>query len=162
MNVEKPTERNRLATFPSTTAARQNHSVLLKRSRQVRYESIGRATGHDKSWVSRFLSGSALISFPELLAWLDLCDLHLISPEGEHESGASPEEWLERLRLTIEALDLVRLELGTKSHTEHEFILALIEFARIGLTSLLERHTQAAYDVGRDGSKELTAPDSGK
>lgn len=134
-------ERNRLATFPPSAAARQNQSVLLKRSQSVRYETIGRATGHDKSWVSRFLSGSALVSLPELLAWLDQCDVRLVSPEsGENEREIADQERIEQLQSAINALELTREELHAAANVNREFILALIELARVGLDALLEKH----------------------
>lgn len=52
-------ERNTAATFAETGTARHNLSMLLRKSSARRYAEIARITGHDKSWVSRFLSGSA-------------------------------------------------------------------------------------------------------
>jgi hypothetical protein len=141
MPERRSLERNRLATFPPTTTARYSHSLLLKRSQVVRYESIGRATGHDKSWVSRFLSGSALASLPELLAWLDQCDLRLVGQELEEDVfGLADQERIERLQSAINALELTRGELRAAATVDREFILALIEVARVGLGALLEKH----------------------
>ena len=142
MSERRAAERNRLATFPPTAAARSNHSMLLKRSQLVRYETIGRATGHDKSWVSRFLSGSALTSLPELLAWLDQCELRFACPQlAENQSGLTDHEQVERLQSAISALELTREQLRAKEHVDREFILALIELARVGLDALLETHS---------------------
>lgn len=141
MPERRAPERNRLATFPPTTTARHNQSLLLKRSQMMRYESIGRATGHDKSWVSRFLSGSALVSLPELLAWLDQCNLRLVSPEDDGDMvGLVDQEHIERLQSAIDALELRREELRSAANLDREFILALIEVARVGLGALLEKH----------------------
>ncbi|WP_281051560.1 hypothetical protein [Thauera sp. GDN1] len=115
--------------------------MLTKHSQLVRYESIGLATGHDKSWGSRFLSGTALASMPELLAWLDQCDLRFVSPEGEEDVlGVTDQERIERLQSAINALELTRGELRTAANINREFILALIEIARVGLDALFEKH----------------------
>lgn len=142
MLERRAAERNRLATFPPTVTARQNHSVLLKRSQLVRYETIGRATGHDKSWVSRFLSGSALTSLPELLAWLDQCALNLVLHDvAEDRFAPTDHERVVQLQSAISALELTRYKLRREATIDREFILALIELARVGLDALLETHS---------------------
>lgn len=76
--------RNGAATMPTTHTSRMSHAALLRASSDVGYAGIGRATGHDKSWVSRFLSGQGLASLPELLHWLDAAGLSI----GHANDGA--------------------------------------------------------------------------
>ncbi len=139
MPERRTAERNRLATFPLTASARQNHSLLIKRSQLVRYDTIARATGHDKSWVSRFLSGSALASLPELLAWLDECDLRIATQEiAEHALGPSHRDWAPRLQQAFVELGLTANTPLGDTQADSQVLLALIELARIGLDALLE------------------------
>lgn len=153
MPERRNAERNRLATFPATANARHNHGLLLKYSQLLRYEAIGRATGHDKSWVSRFLSGSALASLPELLVWLDQCGLRLENPEPlEGEFALTDQERVEQLQAAIHALERTRGELQAQLQAEHEFILALIELARVGLSTLLEKHLYPKTQGNEDGT----------
>ncbi|WEN42135.1 hypothetical protein CKCBHOJB_01720 [Thauera sp. GDN1] len=78
---------------------------------------------------------------PELLAWLDQCDLRFVSPEGEEDVlGVTDQERIERLQSAINALELTRGELRTAANINREFILALIEIARVGLDALFEKH----------------------
>ena len=81
--------RNGDATMPTTHASRVSVSVLLRASSDVGYAAIGRAVGHDKSWVSRFFSGQALISFPELLHWFDVASLSISNANGDAVEDAA-------------------------------------------------------------------------
>lgn len=76
--------RNGDATMPTTHTGRANHAFLLRSSADVGYSTIARVTGHDKSWVSRFLSGQGLATLPEILHWLDAISGVLCHP---NESG---------------------------------------------------------------------------
>lgn len=125
-------ERNTAATFAETGTARHNLSMLLRKSSARRYAEIARITGHDKSWVSRFLSGSARASLPELLRWLDACDLHLA--HGDPNSHCSTLH--EHLHTVTQGIDTLRAS-GKLGDDQHDALMyALIQLARLGLETL--------------------------
>jgi hypothetical protein len=99
--------RNGDATMPTTHSARANHAFLLRTSADVGYAAIGRATGHDKSWVSRFLSGQGLVSLAEVLHWLDAVSGVIVHP---NESGVdeAASDLLQALRGELSARDAGR------------------------------------------------------
>lgn len=96
--------RNGAATMPATHSARTSTSILMQASTDIGYAAVGRATGHDKSWVSRFFSGQSLASFPELLHWFDATGVTLgYANDGAVQDAAS--DLLQVLRGELDQMD---------------------------------------------------------
>lgn len=128
--------RNRYATFPDTPSARRNLSALLRESTRLRYATIATTTGHDKSWVSRFLSGQGLISMTELLLWLDACELEL-APQGAPPGCAPPDAVaLDRLSEAIKALQAAYPKHQMECCDQCECVIAALQVALLTLETV--------------------------
>lgn len=128
--------RNRFATFPDTASARRNLSTLLRESTRLKYASVGQATGHDKSWVSRFLSGQGLISMTELLSWLDACQLELTTQEPPSSSPQSEIIALDRLDDAIRALQAEYPQHQSECCDQCECVIAALQVALVALEAI--------------------------
>lgn len=122
--------RNGVATNPNTHSARENHSAILKASQEAGYSTIGRVTGHDKSWVSRWLNGNGLVSLPELLAWMDHCELRIVPAEAVGSDGdAALVERAERVLAGLNQLDDVAAQITGQDKMIADALLALAKRA---------------------------------
>ncbi len=134
--------RNGVATNPDTHSARANHAAILKASQEAGYAKVGRETGHDKSWVSRYLNGQGLASMPELLTWLDLCELRIVPAEsvGTGNDQALVER-AERVLAGLSQLDDVAAQITGQ---EQEFADALLALAKRALKSMTVKQRERA------------------
>lgn len=63
----------------SRTVSAQNENVLLRAIMGAGLTPIGKAIGHDHTYVVRFRKGEQGLKLPELLTMLETCGLKLIS-----------------------------------------------------------------------------------
>lgn len=114
---------------PATRTAQENIGVLLRASREAGYSVIGRRCGHDKSWVSRWLSGENKADIGEVLHWLDECGLKITYELDSVEQLIALAESIER--------DLQEIEkTGTLTDPVQS---SLVRLASLGLQSIAER-----------------------
>ena len=127
--------RTGVATNPDTHSARENHAAILRASQEAGYGVVGRATGHDKSWVSRWLNSEGRVSLPELLAWLDQCELRIVRAEAvsETESDYALIDRAERVLRDLQQLEDVASHLADIDGELAQALLALAKRAIIGM-----------------------------
>lgn len=87
---------------PHTLSARKSLTALIRAFTDTGYAQIGRAVGHAKSWVSRWLSGELVANLPELLTMLDTAGLRIVH-EDDLAAGTNGEV-VERLESVIDKL----------------------------------------------------------
>lgn len=131
--------RNGISTEPDTHGARANKGAMLRAAQDAGYSVVGRACGHEKSWLSRFFSGECRISMPELLAMLDAMGLHVTQVDAEREDDTEILSLL--LRKAATNLDR-RAAAGVSadvvmSADEYQALLAL---AMRGIRAMQERY----------------------
>lgn len=125
--------RNGVATPPNTMTARRNHGALLTASRDVGYSEVGRAVGHDKSWVSRALNGDCLMSMPELLTWLDKGGLRIIHECDMAEGNAAEVlEAVNKAAMNIRTIE----DFARKMGEDGEIYIAIAALARRALAQI--------------------------
>lgn len=125
--------RNGVATPPNTMTARRNHGALLTASRDVGYSEVGRAVGHDKSWVSRALNGDCLMSMPELLTWLDKGGLRIVHESDLAEGNAAELlEAVNRAAGSIHTIEHFARQMGESG----EIYIAIAALARRALAQI--------------------------
>lgn len=130
--------RNGISTEPDTHGARANKGAMLRAAQDAGYSVVGRACGHEKSWLSRFFSGECRISMPELLAMLDAMGLHVTQGDAEREDDTE----ILSLLLRKAAANLQRRSERSDSSDvvmsadEYQALLAL---AKRGITAMQER-----------------------
>ena len=131
---EVPAVFRTITTTPDTHSARKNNTSLLRAFADAGYAIIARAVGHDKSWLSRWLSGESVSNLPELLTMLDSAGLRIVH-EDELASSTSDAEQVAALNAALSKLDglsaaMKAMEEGNELHT------ALLALARRGLHSM--------------------------
>lgn len=63
----------------SRTVAAQNETVLLRAIMQAGLTPLGKAIGHDHTYIVRFRKGEQGMKLPEYLLLLEACGLKLVS-----------------------------------------------------------------------------------
>ena len=126
-----------LAKAPDTRTAHANNTALLRASTDIGFSAVGAAVSHDKSWVSRFFSDQALVSRAEMLAWLDACNLRIVTPNAE--SAADAELLAALLKKTSATLQRASNEFqgGDRSLSEDEY-RSLLLLAQRGIKAMQE------------------------
>lgn len=128
--------RNGTATVPNTLSAQQNNATLLRASQEVGYQEVGRVAGHSKAWVSRVLSCECVMSLPELLTWLDKCDLRIVP--AERLTNGTDHEQIERVAAALAGLNGIESALEATKE-DGALFLALLPLARRQLSQMAER-----------------------
>lgn len=125
-----------MGTIPNTLSAQQNNAAMLRASQEVGYTEVGRAVGHAKSWVSRVLSCECVMSLPELLTWLDRCDLRIVPAEElEHGNSAERLEMIASILAHLDGIESAMRALEDGAPLQ----VALLTLARRALKDMAER-----------------------
>ena len=126
-----------LSKCPDTRTAHANNAALLRASTDIGFSAVGAAVNHDKSWVSRFFSDQALVSRAGLMAWLDACNLRIVTPNAD--SAASNSASAALLKKTSATLQRASNEFqgGDRSLSEDEY-RSLLLLAQRGIKAMQE------------------------
>ena len=123
------------AAKPNTRSARDNEAALIRHSKLVGYRAISQATGHDLSWVCRWLQDDCRASLSEVLAWLDVCDLRIKEADGETDDDRELLQIL--LRKTAANLEKRSAEADNPVALSHAEYMALLQLAKRGLETMI-------------------------
>lgn len=103
----------------------------------IGFSAVGEAVRHDKSWVSRFFSDQAVVSRAGILAWLDVINQRIVTPNAE--SAADAELLAALLKKTSATLQRASNEFqgGDRSLSEDEY-RSLLLLAQRGIKAMQE------------------------
>lgn len=128
-----------ITTTPDTATARRSQTALLRAFTDSGYATIGRSVGHDKSWVSRWLSGESVANLPELLHMLDTAGLRIVHEDDMAKGNGS--ELVEKIDAALAQLSGIESALKAME-PGGELNAALLALAR-----------RALKDMQQEGSK---------
>lgn len=127
-----------VAAMPTTASARSNCTNLVRATQDVGYAAVAKATGHDKSWITRFFQEESRANLPEIMCWLDAVGLRITPADVEREDEADLLQiLLRKVAVTIERRQADRsLDDARQVRLDADDYRALLALAKRGVVSM--------------------------